>query len=229
MNAMKRRVIVLLNGEPYKGVINGENALVLCADGAYDWAHGRLSIDENIGDFDSVKQTPYPAPEKIYPAQKDETDGEIAMKAAIEAVKNGEADAIEIYGGGGGREDHFLGNLHLLYRALNAGAECVMKTNRADIFAARGKIEIENILGKTVSLLPFGGNAHILYSKGLFYPTDDLTLVYGACRGISNAGVSSRAEIMCDEGALLVFVNKEEHEDCLRETAQTHSGDSSPV
>ena len=44
------------------------------------------------------------------------------------------ADDIEIYGGFGGREDHFIGNIHLLYRAFKAGAECAMISEKTKIF-----------------------------------------------------------------------------------------------
>ena len=32
------RGVILLNGEPYLGAIDCENALVYCCDGAYKWA-----------------------------------------------------------------------------------------------------------------------------------------------------------------------------------------------
>lgn len=206
-NTPEKRVIILLNGEGYNGEIDGENAVVLCADGAYRWAKRKIKIDENLGDFDSLDETPFPPPKEIYPTQKDCTDGEIALEKALALVEAGKASRIEIYGGGGGREDHFLGNLHLLYRAQKSGVFCVMKTNYADIFVAEGKIVLENVKGKTVSLFPFGGDAHIMDSAGLFYAAEDLTLPYGVCRGVSNVATADRAEIFCDKGVLLVFVN----------------------
>ena len=102
--------ILLLNGEPYDGEIDDTSAVVVCCDGAYEWAKNKVRIDKNVGDFDSLKYIPTPAPEEIYPAEKDYTDGEIALKKLIALG----VDEIEIYGGGGGREDHFLGNLQLL-------------------------------------------------------------------------------------------------------------------
>ena len=91
--------IILLNGEPYPYAINAGNALVYCCDGAYKWAKSKVRIDKNIGDFDSLDEVPYPPPEEVYPAEKNFTDGEIALKKIIEAG----ADEIEIYGGGGGQ------------------------------------------------------------------------------------------------------------------------------
>ncbi len=52
------RAVILLNGEPYRGKIDAEGARVYCCDGAYDWAHGKVRIDENLGDFDSVTLVP---------------------------------------------------------------------------------------------------------------------------------------------------------------------------
>ncbi len=138
--------------------------------------------------------------QKFSPAEKNFTDGEIALEKMLSFAAEGKIDGIEIYGGGGGREDHFIGNLHLLYRACLAGVGCVMATNHALLSMHRGKFILKNVQGKTVSLLPFGGDAHILTNRGLFYPTEDLTLVYGSCRGISNVGVSENAEIDCDGG-----------------------------
>ena len=71
--------IILLNGEPYTEKINADGALVYCCDGAYNWAKGKVRIDKNIGDFDSLDIVPDPVPEEIYPAEKNFTDGEIAM------------------------------------------------------------------------------------------------------------------------------------------------------
>ena len=105
-----------------------------------------------------------------------------------------------------------------------------MFTEHAALSVRRGKFTLEKVLGKTVSLLPFGGDAHILYSRGLFYPTENLTLVYGSCRGVSNVGVSENAEIDCDGGFLLVAVNKEKDvKNHLFEAAEGHPSHSAPV
>ncbi|MDE7157958.1 MAG: hypothetical protein K2N74_00120, partial [Clostridiales bacterium] len=121
------KAIILLNGEPYRGEICTDGARVYCCDGAFDWAKGRVKIDENLGDYDSLAYLPEPRPTEIYPSEKNSTDGEIALFRAMKAG----ADEIEIYGGGGKREDHFLGNLHLLYAACENGVRAKMITNGA--------------------------------------------------------------------------------------------------
>ena len=196
------RAIVLLNGEPYRGAIEDGGALVLCCDGAYDWAKGRVRIDVNLGDYDSLSYVPDPPPAQVYPSEKNYTDGELALQRAMAAG----ADVIEFYGGGGGREDHFLGNLHLLYAACRRGVRAVMVTNYARIFAAEGSVELCGLRGKTVSIVPFGGPAHILESGGLYYPLPD-TFVYGSTRGISNVITAERASVSTG-GVVLVFVEE---------------------
>lgn len=196
--------ILLLNGQPYGGEIDTENAYVICCDGAYDWAEGKVKIDENVGDFDSLDRIPNPPPTQIYPSEKNFTDGEIALFKLIERG----VSEVEIYGGEGGREDHFLGNLHLLYHAHKRGVRAKMFTANGVIFPASGRAELKGIAGKTFSLLPFGGTVHILGSTGLKYP-EPPEIGYGECIGISNVAAADRAVIEIAEGdCALIIINE---------------------
>lgn len=198
------KAIILLNGEPYRGEISAAGARVYCCDGAYAWAKDKVRIDENLGDYDSLPYLPVPPPKEIFPSEKNDTDGEIALKRAIEAG----AKEIVIYGGGGGREDHFIGNLHLLYAAFLRGAYAELVTNRARIFMGTGKVDLSGNKGKTLSIVPFGGNAHIIESSGLKYPLMALDLAYGSTRGISNVAEGDEAHIFTRD-KVLVFVDFE--------------------
>ena len=197
------KAIILLNGEPYRGSIAADGARVFCCDGAYDWAKGRVRIDVNLGDYDSLSYIPDPPPAEVYPSEKNYTDGELALMRAIAAG----ADEIEFYGGGGGREDHFLGNLHLLYAACKRGVRAVMVTNHARIFAADHEARLCGLRGRTVSIVPFGGEAHILESDGLYYPLPE-KFVYGSTRGISNVVTEEQAYFRV-QGTVLAFVDEE--------------------
>lgn len=200
------RGILLLNGQPYDGQINADGAYVVCCDGAYLWARGKVRIDENVGDFDSLDFIPEPPPSEIYPSEKNFTDGEIALKKLFEAG----ADSIEIYGGDGGREDHFLGNLHLLFAAHEKCGKAKMITGGAEISVGSGKIIIDGIKGKTFSVLPFGGTLHIKDSAGFKYAYPD-AIYYGQCRGISNIALSDKGYLRTGEGEkALIIVNKGE-------------------
>ena len=198
------RAILLLNGQPYRGEINTQNAFVVCCDGAYEWAKDKVRIDKNVGDYDSLPYVPTPPPSKIYPAEKDFTDGEIAMNALFERG----VDTIEIYGGGGGREDHFLGNLHLLYLAHARDVSAQFITETSVIFPGNGKVTLKGAKGATFSVLPFGGPVHIIKSTGCKYAYPEV-IGYGECRGISNVVVSDEACVDIDvNDCALIIVNR---------------------
>ncbi len=206
MNGGRKQFIILLNGEPYRGNIEAENAYVLCCDGAYAWAKDKVRIDENLGDFDSLQETPFPAPICTFPSEKNETDGELAVDRALTL---GGTDLI-FYGGGGRREDHFLGNLHLLRKAQAAGVNAVLKTNGAElVLCGEGEQTFACKKMRTVSLLPFGGKAHIMGMRGLKYVSDDLWLRYGSTRGISNLTTGDSFSFSVEEGNVLVIINEE--------------------
>jgi thiamine pyrophosphokinase len=196
--------ILLLNGQPYTGEIDDKDCVVYCCDGAYEWARGKVRIDKNIGDFDSLPYMPTPPPEEVYPSEKDFTDGEIAINKMLDFG----VDEMEIYGGFGGREDHFLGNLQLLYRAYERGAKAKMISEHTIIFLAGGCVCLGEYVGKTLSVLPFIGDAHITKSTGFKYAYPE-KLSFGTCRGISNVVNSSRAELSVGEGdVVLIIVNR---------------------
>lgn len=195
--------VILLNGEPYEREIDGKDSLVYCCDGAYLWAKDKTHIDENIGDFDSLFIAPIPSPKKIYPEEKNFTDGEIALRKMIEAG----VEQITVYGAGGKREDHFLGNLHLMYYAFSHNVPCVIQTNYSKMFFTDGETKLDGYKGLTISLIPFFGDALVESSYGLHYPLNGLRLERGTCRGISNLVESDKAGFFCKEGILLVCVD----------------------
>lgn len=195
--------ILLLNGEPYQGKIEDASSLVYCCDGAYAWAKGIVRIDENVGDFDSLPYVPEPKPLEIYPSEKDYTDGEIAL---FKLIARG-VDEIEIYGGGGGRIDHYLGNIHLLLASWERGVPAKMINNDGEIWLRSGTIFIDGKKGKTISILPFGKDALVSHSEGLKYPLENLLLEYGTCRGISNI-VQDEKALFETKDNVLVFINQ---------------------
>lgn len=199
---MPERGVILLNGEPYKGGISA--GFTVCCDGARRWAEGRTRIDVKAGDFDSLGYIPAGA--EVYPAEKNFTDGEIALGLLLARGYK----EIEIYGCGGGRDDHFFGNLQLAYAAFLRGAKATLHTNYTDIYCASGRAEWKNLRGRTLSLAPVGEKAHIIESEGLKYPLQDLTLAAGSCRGVSNVVEADAAHIVCDAGTLFVFIVREE-------------------
>src|SRR5699024_5085611 len=86
------------------------------------------TLDYALGDFDSVTES-----EKQYikarslhfkqcPSEKDQTDLEIAIEKALSL----QPKRIYLFGATGGRKDHELVNIQLLYTIVCAGTEAIM-------------------------------------------------------------------------------------------------------
>ncbi len=73
-------------------------------------------------------------PIHVYQAEKDYTDLELALDWALQK----EPETIRMFGVTGGRADHFLGNIQLLYKALhkNTDVELIDRQNDIQMFTA---------------------------------------------------------------------------------------------
>ena len=195
------KAIIFLNGQSFDGDIAQDGAVVIAADGGYqDCVRRGITPHHIVGDFDSLGYVPLGA--QVVPAQKDFTDGEMAGELAVELGAN----EIDIYGGGGGREDHFYGNLQLLYALHKKGVFARMITNESTVFIAENGFSLSLPVGTTVSVAPFGGELHIDNSKGFYYPARDLVLPLGSTRGISNLTQEKDVGMTFTKGVAVVFV-----------------------
>lgn len=195
-----KRGIILLNGDPYGGAIDTEGATVVCCDGALVWASEKgVKADIVLGDFDSLGYTPEGA--ILFPAEKDETDGEIAL----DHLAGMGVERIDIYGGSGRREDHFFGNVGLLLKAHERGMEAIFHSDYTDFFVSDGKVSFEAEVGTVVSVVPVTDSVHIYDSRGMKYGMKDLTIARGSTRGISNVTTAKEFCIEIDSGTALIF------------------------
>jgi thiamine pyrophosphokinase len=144
------------------------------------------------------------------PSAKDESDAELAL---LEALGDG-ATRVTILGAFGGvRLDHELANLWLLAHPAAAGIDVVLLDGRtrASLLVAPGADggavtrPLAGAIGGTVSLLPFGGDAIGITTRGLRYPLRDEPLVPGPARGLSNVREASDAAVTLRTGRLLVL------------------------
>lgn len=201
------RAIIFLNGTPVSeralNSVNIENALVICADGAFDYIKGKITPDIILGDFDSVSDKSFPETSEVltFPPKKDFTDGHLAVQTAIDRG----ADEIEIYGAFGGRPDHAYSNLSLLYQSKQAGAVAVLYDENWRVYLFDGAVKLSASVNKYVSIVPFFESAHIISTKGLKYPMQNVTLNRQHILGISNEATESEIEFFAN-GEVLVFV-----------------------
>jgi thiamine pyrophosphokinase len=183
--------------------------LVVAADGGarHVAALGRR-LDLWVGDGDSIGDDELAAiaaagiPIQRAPVDKDESDTELALLAALDAG----AARITILGAlGGARLDHELANVWLLGHPRLARCDVRLVDAAARIrLVGPGRADLGGRIGDLVSLLPFAGAASGLVTEGLRYPLRDERLSAGPTRGLSNVRVSSEASLVVASGRILI-------------------------
>jgi thiamine pyrophosphokinase len=168
-----------------------------------------------VGDADSLDPSDLArlrdagVPVELSPADKDETDTELAIAAAI---RRG-ATAVAIVGAlGGDRVDHALANVALLAHPAWSGVELSIVDPSARIRLAAAPapdggplhLDLAGRIGDLVSLVPLGQDAEGVTTAGLRYPLADETLPFGPARGVSNVRTAGRASVSLRRGRLLV-------------------------
>ena len=78
-------------------------------------------------------------------------------------------------------------------------------TTQVRAIHAGERLDIDAPTGTTVTLLPVGGDATGVRTKGLRYPLDDETLRFGRSRGLSNIVTKGAASVSVENGILLVI------------------------
>lgn len=196
-----------IGGQRFDRVIAADRGLEFCREAG-------LVPDLILGDFDSAgsdalayfSQT---IPERIrrFPAEKDETDTELAVREAL-AMGSG---SITVLGATGTRLDHVLGNIQILRGPLEAGVPCYLVDahNRIRMVRDGCTIRREEQFGKYVSLIPFTESVTIRSLRGFAYEVADHVLESGIARGVSNEIAADEAEILLDAGVALVIESKD--------------------
>lgn len=161
-----------------------------------------------IGDLDSIAAealTAYQAKgvaiERHRP-DKDETDLELALLAAAAMGTT----RIDVIGALGGRWDQSLANVMLLGMPELRGRRVRLLDVPQQIWLVDRESVIPGLVGDTVSLLPFGGDAHGITTEGLAYPLTNGTLYHDRARGVSNVINNLPARVSVGQGMLLVVL-----------------------
>ena len=207
------KALILVNGELYKPDVLRSRIraqafdLVLGVDGGASYAHTlNVTLDAIIGDMDSfsdLEQQGIDNTEFVsYPAEKDETDLELALLYA----KEQRANQIVMVGVMGGRMDMTIANILLITHASLSSCRIEVWHGEQTGWVIKPPGEdISGYLGDTVSLMPLGGDASGITTKGLKYSLDDEELTFGSARGISNLLEEPTAHIKLSAGFLLAI------------------------
>ncbi|HEV2006631.1 MAG TPA: thiamine diphosphokinase, partial [Candidatus Limnocylindrales bacterium] len=175
-----------------------------------------LRIDRWVGDGDSLSPPEIEnlraagVPVELVPADKDESDAELALVAAVRA---GATDLTVLGALGGPRLDHALANVALLAHPALAGraARLLDATTRVSLVTGPGDgarseaVAFHGHVGDVVSLLPLSPTVEGIVTTGLQYPLRSETLALGPARGLSNVRTEATATISVREGRLLVI------------------------
>ena len=204
-----RAALVFAGGDPPPVESLGEldrSALVIAADSGLDHALALgFTADVVVGDLDSVTPDALAraradgADVESHPAEKDETDLELALRRAVALG----VQRVTVIGGGGGRHDHLLANALVLARDEYADLELEARVGSALLTVIRTRAELRGAPGSLLSLLPLGGPARGIRTEGLRYPLHDEELAPGTTRGVSNEFLTSTAVVSVREGVLL--------------------------
>jgi thiamine pyrophosphokinase len=188
---------------------------VLAADGGL--AHARtlgLHVTTVVGDLDSVAASVVAEAEADgvavlrFPAEKDATDLELALDAALEL----RPARVLVLAGDGGRLDHLLGSLLLLGSSRYADTQLDAVVGGARLNVVRHESILESSPGELVSLVALHGPAEGVSTEGLRYPLVRETLEPGSTRGISNVFLADTARVTVERGVLLAIRPPASHE-----------------
>jgi thiamine pyrophosphokinase len=204
-------VVVIAGGEgPHPEAVRAVpvGVPVIAADRGLDHARALgLDVTVAVGDFDSASPEAVAAAEaagtrvECHPADKDATDLELALDAAMEL----DPARILVLAEGGGRLDHLLSALLLLASPRYVQVELDAYLGRARVHVVRDERTFEGEPGELVSLFALHGPAEGVRTDGLVYPLAGETLEPGSSRGVSNVFAASTARIAVDRGVLVAI------------------------
>lgn len=165
-----------------------------------------------VGDFDSIHPEVLNwcrgagVPEEQHPPDKDATDGELAIEAAL---KMG-ASEILLVGALGGRADHSYANMGLLELIGDKGAFGTIVGPDIDIFAVTPDLPLlqPTAAGRTVSLMPLSEKVVGIHSRGLKWPLVGTAMNRTRTLGVSNETTEDLLEVRVEAGTLLVGINR---------------------
>ena len=206
---MKDKALLFINGDAPEAFPDLENYyLIACTDGAFHYLK-RLDfpldkLDFISGDFDSHSGADENVYEEkfIYTPDQDKTD----FHKALEIISEKGFKNVDVLGGSGGEQDHFLGNLTVAF-----GFKDQLNIKFYDAFSEYYFIPknftLKNVKNKMVSLYPFPSVENIT-TKGLNWALTNGNLSIISRIGTRNFAVEDEVSVEYEKGDLLIFIGR---------------------
>ncbi|PTE08922.1 thiamine diphosphokinase [Mesorhizobium helmanticense] len=185
-----------------------EGSRVIAADAGI--GHARilgLTPELWVGDFDSVPadlpDDLASVPRKVFPAEKDMTDGELAIAAALE---RGATSLVLAGAFGGKRADHAFLHLALGVRLAEEGTKVLLTSGAQEgVPLLPGKARFDYAGGTLFSILGFSDLSGLTVT-GAQWLLNHVDVAFGSSLTISNA-VKGRLEIALGHGRALLLAH----------------------
>ena len=190
---------------------------VIAVDGGLEAVRALgLTPDYVVGDFDTVEEDVIEEFRKAsyivwesHKPEKNETDTELARNRALTLA----CDRIVFLGATGGRVDHLLGNLHLLYGCMEREVEAwiVDAWNKIYLVDQNRTFVRDQLWGKYVSFLPYTEKVTGITLKGFKYPLNKKNIKRGEEAGlcISNEVEDEVGTLEFEEGVLVCVESRD--------------------
>ncbi len=206
---MKDKVLLFINGDAPKSFPGIEEyGLIACTDGAFHYLKNlgfpMDKLDFISGDFDShsgsdenIYQDKF-----IYTPDQERTD----FHKALEIILEKGFTKVDVLGGSGGEQDHFLGNLTVAYHFKDQ-MNIKFFDEFSEYYFVPKSITLKGIKDKMVSLYPFPMVENIT-TKGLNWPLVNGSLNITSRIGTRNFAVEDEVSIEYKKGDVLIFIGK---------------------
>ena len=206
---MSLKAILFINGTPPKNLPKTEDYdVIACTDGAFHYLKAKNfsleKLDFISGDFDSHTGSD----ENLYHEKFILTpDQEFTdFQKALDILKGKDVKKVDVYGGSGGEQDHFLGNLHVAF-LFRKELEITFFDEFSSYFFIPKNFELNNIAGRMISLLPFP-KVENLATSGLNWELKNEELDLTKRVGTRNFAKENTVKISYTKGDLLIFIGK---------------------
>jgi thiamine pyrophosphokinase len=204
------KFVILLGGtvtptKRLKEQIKG--ARIIAADSGM--AHAEpLSVTPElwVGDFDSaskeLQETYAQIPKLEFPAEKDATDGELAI---AEAMRRG-ATGLILVGGFGGQLDHTLAHAGFLIALERRGMSAFMSSGHEEAYALVEELELDDLAeGTRLSIVPMS-DLKMLSISGVKWPLHKRDVPLGAALTLSNTVAGHvKADLRFGSALILIY------------------------